>query len=61
MQVDACTTAETEPVCYRPSTVEERPRKGTALGPQDVYADLFDSDLDTVAENVATAGLIAHL
>jgi diphthamide synthase (EF-2-diphthine--ammonia ligase) len=26
----------------------------------DVYADLFESDLDSVAENVVTAGELAH-
>ena len=44
-----------------PKVVQRMLGHASAAMTLDVYADLFDSDLASVAENVATAGQLAHL
>lgn len=43
-----------------PKVVQRMLGHASAAMTLDVYADLFESDLESVAENVATAGQAAH-
>jgi hypothetical protein len=44
-----------------PKVVQRMLGHASAAMTLDVYADLFDSDLESVAENLATGGQVAHV